>query len=466
MTSSHSADSGLGSLDGTADEDENNLPKARSKIPQRNPNASPPLSVAEKLAAVEAEAKAAKETRKEEVTHKRKANPKTSRKTSRRRSTLSPEELASLMGVRWVTAYFKLLRLSPAQAECFSFTNTIRYRAFPASISTIARLASFIGTLLFQVRTPFFANKSNICRISLGEPIDDPPIFADFAMSANALKPGITSSGAPTWMNDPSTLNSCRYCAKGIFGDDTVHTIRSRLEACLAAQSLSSSVAIKSSAPIRNASSFFDADLEIATTLSQPNAFAPRTPKCPRPPRPTMPTFLPGPAPFRKRGETAVIPPQSIGAATSEGNASGILKTEMRVAPPVIGIPAHRFAAVLVLGVVRCNVALLAVLLESVCALFAVTLKAGSWLRTNSNTAGERQCYGLCWKLELTDRRFWCRLRLSSPPSRRCRLSRGLRTLDTDSVPIQIEACASQTRKCRSGWFWYRHHSLRRVSGS
>ena len=39
---------------------------------------------------------------------------------------------------------------------------------------------------------------------------------------------------------------------------------------------------------------------------------------------PTMPIFFPGPAPFRTRGEYAVKPAQSIGAANSLSNASGI----------------------------------------------------------------------------------------------------------------------------------------------
>jgi Afadin- and alpha -actinin-Binding len=97
---SHGTDSGIGSIDGTADEDENVPPKHQSKIPRQRTEKSLPMSVAEKLAVIEAEAKAAEETRKEDVTHKRKAKNNKTKKTSRRRSTLSPEELASLMGVR------------------------------------------------------------------------------------------------------------------------------------------------------------------------------------------------------------------------------------------------------------------------------------------------------------------------------------------------------------------------------
>ena len=97
-TASHKgAASVTDSLDGTVD-DENIPPKPQGKIPRSQK--PPPLSVAEKLAAIEAEAQEAKESQREEITHKRKAKPKTTRKTSRRRSTLSPDELASLMGVR------------------------------------------------------------------------------------------------------------------------------------------------------------------------------------------------------------------------------------------------------------------------------------------------------------------------------------------------------------------------------
>jgi Afadin- and alpha -actinin-Binding len=97
-TSCHAIETSIGSLDGTANQDENLLP---SKIPRApNSNASPLLSVAEKLAAVEADAKDAEETRKRDGTRKRKALSKGSRKTGRRRSTLSPEELASLMRIR------------------------------------------------------------------------------------------------------------------------------------------------------------------------------------------------------------------------------------------------------------------------------------------------------------------------------------------------------------------------------
>lgn len=61
----------------------------------------PPMTVFEKLAAVEAEAKEAEEARQwEERPHKRKASKPLIRGKARRRSTLSPEELANLMGVR------------------------------------------------------------------------------------------------------------------------------------------------------------------------------------------------------------------------------------------------------------------------------------------------------------------------------------------------------------------------------
>ncbi|ETN37484.1 uncharacterized protein HMPREF1541_07106 [Cyphellophora europaea CBS 101466] len=91
----------IDSLDGILDENTRPIPVSKSKIP-RQPSVSnrkPSLSVAEKLAEVEAEAKAAEAERAQEVTHKRKPKPKRSEK-SRRRSTLSPEELAQLMGVR------------------------------------------------------------------------------------------------------------------------------------------------------------------------------------------------------------------------------------------------------------------------------------------------------------------------------------------------------------------------------
>ena len=99
--SSHGTDSGIGSLDGHVDDNENMPQVTRSKITrQRNAKASPPMSVAEKLAAVEEDAKAAKEVGEGVATHKRKAETNAPRKAARRRSTLSPEELASLMGVK------------------------------------------------------------------------------------------------------------------------------------------------------------------------------------------------------------------------------------------------------------------------------------------------------------------------------------------------------------------------------
>ena len=98
---SYSTDSGIGSLDGIVDEDENMPTRPQTRIPRaRRAGCPPQMSVADKLAAVEAEANSAEETRKRDGSHKRKANPKALRKTGRRRSTLSPEELASLMGAR------------------------------------------------------------------------------------------------------------------------------------------------------------------------------------------------------------------------------------------------------------------------------------------------------------------------------------------------------------------------------
>lgn len=64
-------------------------------------NSAQAMSVSEKLVAIEAEAKEAEDLRQQEqVTHKRKPTKPRANKSSRRRSTLSPEELASLMGVR------------------------------------------------------------------------------------------------------------------------------------------------------------------------------------------------------------------------------------------------------------------------------------------------------------------------------------------------------------------------------
>jgi hypothetical protein len=119
-----SADSGIGSLDGSVevDIDEvslNHPVKPPSRIPrqvssqggmqilnmtnsdQAKKENVPPMTVFEKLAAVEAEAKEAEEARQwEERPHKRKASKPLIRGKARRRSTLSPEELANLMGVR------------------------------------------------------------------------------------------------------------------------------------------------------------------------------------------------------------------------------------------------------------------------------------------------------------------------------------------------------------------------------
>jgi Afadin- and alpha -actinin-Binding len=109
---SHSGDSGIGSLDGSAADgiDENDTFAGRnliqSRIPRQPKSTLPALTVSEKLAAIEAEAREAEEERlrqQEAVTHKRKAPTKRKAdklRRSRRRSTLAPEELAELMGVR------------------------------------------------------------------------------------------------------------------------------------------------------------------------------------------------------------------------------------------------------------------------------------------------------------------------------------------------------------------------------
>ena len=119
-----SADSGIGSLDGSVEVDidevaVNHPTEPPSRIPRQvssqgcirllnMPNSDqakkenvPPMTVFEKLAAVEAEAKEAEEARQwKERPHKRKASKPLIRGKARRRSTLSPEELANLMGVR------------------------------------------------------------------------------------------------------------------------------------------------------------------------------------------------------------------------------------------------------------------------------------------------------------------------------------------------------------------------------
>ena len=119
-----SADSGIGSLDGSveAEADDASLEhptKPPSRIPRQVNSRSddrlsilhnsdeakkertPPMTVFEKLAAVETEAKEAEEARqREERPHKRKASKPLLRGKARRRSTLLPEELANLMGAR------------------------------------------------------------------------------------------------------------------------------------------------------------------------------------------------------------------------------------------------------------------------------------------------------------------------------------------------------------------------------
>lgn len=116
----HSGESEVARLDGSADQDDENASAPnhpRSKIPrqvsctiaaegsfvhltQTKKENIPPVSIQEKLAAVEAEAQEAEAKRKEGKPQKRKQTNPGHRKASRRRSTLSPEELAALMGVR------------------------------------------------------------------------------------------------------------------------------------------------------------------------------------------------------------------------------------------------------------------------------------------------------------------------------------------------------------------------------
>ncbi|KAJ9605746.1 hypothetical protein H2200_009595 [Cladophialophora chaetospira] len=115
-SSRQSADSGLGSSesamevdDGPADEEEDvwldeNL--TRSRIPRKIRRQEPIMTISEKLAAAEAEAAEAQRqppssSHTEATGKKRKygANGAKIRKANRRRSTLSPEELAELMGI-------------------------------------------------------------------------------------------------------------------------------------------------------------------------------------------------------------------------------------------------------------------------------------------------------------------------------------------------------------------------------
>ena len=133
ISNTESADSGIGSPDGSVgdpikqQESRGSPVKRPSRIPQVSVIASqsypdiltssqakkeniPPMTIEEKLALVEAEAKEA-EARREAAEakaqtqnpNKRKASrPLMGRKASRRRSTLAPDELAQLMGVRTV----------------------------------------------------------------------------------------------------------------------------------------------------------------------------------------------------------------------------------------------------------------------------------------------------------------------------------------------------------------------------
>merc|ERR1712000_470306 len=150
-------------------------------------------------------------------------------------------------------------------------------------------------------------------------------------------------SGAPTWMKLPLAFSSPRYPVRGICELETVDTMRSRLRAFLVSQSLSSSVAMYSSAPNARTSSFLVAFLEIPTTLSAPIALANKTPKWPKPPTPTMPTVFPGPQPLTLRGVYMVMPPHIIGAACSLGRPSD-LDGEVGVGSVVVCIAAHGLA--------------------------------------------------------------------------------------------------------------------------
>ncbi|KIW88305.1 uncharacterized protein Z519_10872 [Cladophialophora bantiana CBS 173.52] len=111
--SRESADSGIGSLDGEPDaerDDENGFELEEktmgleSRIPRQTKGQEPALTIDEKLAAVEAEALESQRDSRPAYgakggKRKHGANPAKTRKASRRRSTLSPEELAELMGI-------------------------------------------------------------------------------------------------------------------------------------------------------------------------------------------------------------------------------------------------------------------------------------------------------------------------------------------------------------------------------
>ncbi|RMD42589.1 hypothetical protein DV735_g2534, partial [Chaetothyriales sp. CBS 134920] len=102
LSSARSRDSGIASLDGTMDENQVSRSKPTPRIVRKAGPEEPPMSVAEKLAAVQAEAREAEQRRQGlSSNHKRKAKPASGvKKGGRRRSTLSPEELAALMGTR------------------------------------------------------------------------------------------------------------------------------------------------------------------------------------------------------------------------------------------------------------------------------------------------------------------------------------------------------------------------------
>ncbi|KEF56680.1 uncharacterized protein A1O9_06869 [Exophiala aquamarina CBS 119918] len=104
MSSRTSADSGIGSLDVVFyNENESSRPKSQSRIPrQAKRREEPVLTMSEKLAAVEAEAVEVQKPGEEGPrSRKRKLDQpqRPRRKGARRRSTLSPEELAELMGI-------------------------------------------------------------------------------------------------------------------------------------------------------------------------------------------------------------------------------------------------------------------------------------------------------------------------------------------------------------------------------
>ena len=147
-----------------------------------------------------------------------------------------------------------------------SLTSTYRYRALLATISRTAWFApSFIDRSSTHGFTSFSAASFSTSSTSRGGPMSDPLTVLFPGHSAVSGNCGSGPSGMPTWMNFPNWRSSCKYPAMGISGDETVETMTSIDCALLLCQSLSSSVAMKASAPSFSASSFLDEVREMAT---------------------------------------------------------------------------------------------------------------------------------------------------------------------------------------------------------